>query len=85
LAAVLQSHHTWNPEEVPASIRYIIDMTWLCRACEVQNPQHLEWCRSCKQHWGEVWKPAKRKTRSRSKSQKYAKGTTSDTEKKGDE
>lgn len=83
--AVLQSHHAWNLEEVPASVRSIIGMTWFCRVCEVQNPQHLEKCRSCKQHWGAVWKPAKRKTRSRSKSQRYVKETPSDAEKKGDE
>ena len=51
----------------------------------MQNGQHLDRCRTCKQHWADVWVPAKKKNRSRSKSQNYAKGRSSEKATQGDE
>eukprot|EP00435_Cladocopium_sp_Y103_P033848 s1607_g8.t1 len=54
-------------EHLRAAFQQVIEMTWYCQECQAQNAQKYEYCKSCQQHWGQVWNPPKRSSRSKSR------------------
>eukprot|EP00435_Cladocopium_sp_Y103_P046608 s478_g13.t1 len=73
--AFLKGHHTWNTQELHPSLQEVLEMTWYCQECQLQNSQRLEFCRGCQKHWGQTWKPPKKTSRSKSR-QKAQKAQT---------
>eukprot|EP00435_Cladocopium_sp_Y103_P043208 s764_g12.t1 len=70
----LANHHSFQVTQIPFSIRSVLNMTWHCQACRVNNSDRQDRCNRCNEHWSKVWVQPKKRSRSKSQSKAQYKG-----------